>query len=93
MMPLATWGPADRAHRQSSDQYRPVANSDTDSAQIQWNPTYNPGYIKSIASGLGLNQIGSRSAMSESSATESQTALNKTNGGQKLGKNEKDSSL
>ena len=93
MMPLASWGPADNSHRQSSEQYRPVPNSDNDSAQIQWTPTYNPGYIKSIASGLGLNQMGSRTAMSECSATESQTTLNKANGNKKPAGDDKDSKV
>ena len=92
-MHLASWGPADNSHRQSSAQYRPVPNSDNDSAQIQWTPTYNPGYIKSIASGLGLNQMGSRTAMSECSATESQTTLNKANGNKKPAGDDKDSKV
>lgn len=78
-MPVAEWGPAMRVDRAEHPhgQYSTVPTNDNDSAQIQWNPNYNPGYIKSIASGLGLSSMGSRTTMSECSATESNMALTK----------------
>ena len=77
-MPLASWGPANTEHRDQVEQYTRVAGSDADSVQVQWNPGYTPGYIKSIAS--GLNQMGSKTTMSEGSATESQTNLSRVKG-------------
>lgn len=83
-MPVQAWGPSMNTHRMESAHYTAVANSDTGSAQIQWNSSYTPGYITSIAT--GLSQLGSRNALSdEGSATESQ--LNLPNAS-KLGQNE-----
>ena len=91
MMPVAAWGPADHGDREGAVHYSRVANSDTDSVQVQWNPTYSPGYIKSIAS--GISQMGSRTTLSEGSATESQTNLSRPNGLKPLAKEEQDSSM
>ena len=78
-MPLAAWGPACNTNREGVVHYGRVPNSDTDSVQIQWNQNYSPGYITSIASGLP-QAMGSKTTLSEGSATESQTNLNRPNG-------------
>lgn len=74
-MPVAAWGPANNDHREISAQYTRVSNSDSGSVQVQWHPTYSPGYIKSIAT--DISRMGSRTTLSEGSATESQTNLSR----------------
>lgn len=71
MMPLRDWGPASKADRRQSDQYRPVpTGGDDDSIQVQWDRSYRPGYITSIIS--GLSKMGSKTTMSDTSTNDLQ---------------------
>lgn len=93
MMPLAGWGPAEASNRPvGSVHYSNILGADGDSVQIQWNRNYTPGYITSIAS--GLSKLGSGNELSEGSATESQSNLQKPSCSTKsASENEKDTPM
>lgn len=87
-MPVTSWGPAENVNRGASQQYTTIPAGESDSLQIQWTESYSPGYIRSIASGLSL--MGSKTRMSEGSATESQTNISAS---KKVGDMEMDSTM